>query len=125
MAATRALVRRGTGGINLLAPRTGAVGERSLLLSTSLAAASQTRLGVVRDGFKLVRSQHSGRAQPEDRLYRLPDESTDVSREQLDIARRLRSEMTRLLAGPRLEPEWRDQSPEQERALRALGYVAD
>lgn len=96
---------------------------RAYLLATSLAASTRMRLAVVRGDYKFVRTRTGARDEYTDALFALPDESTDVARERPHVVQQMRGALKTLLAGERRVSEWRDPSPEQKEALRALGYL--
>jgi arylsulfatase A-like enzyme len=108
-------------GIDLLSSAP-APAERTVYFRT-LDGASRARSGLVRDGYKLVRTEREGGA--EVRLFQLPDETRDLAARSPELAQSLARELD---AG-RLEPGFEAEAPrlsEADReAFRALGYATD
>jgi hypothetical protein len=92
-------------------------------VSTECASeGAQSRRGVVGDGYKLVEDRDSGTAP---RLYRLPDESTDVAGEEPERAQALRRSLEQGFAAlaPPPRASQTELLPEELEGLRAMGYL--
>jgi len=111
----------GLPGRDLFAP--GAEQAPSSVFMTTLRASSETRLGLVRDGYKyLVTLDQRGQIQSE-ALTRLGDESTKRPTSDPGLARlrsALRATIQRL--GPSQPGRRQDIGDEERRTLDALGY---
>lgn len=94
----------------------------ALILTTGPEASSGKRVGVVKDGYKLVRTLEDG----EEHRYRLTGEG-EASAEPGEIFDELRSLLDRRLATfPEHPPPPPIQlTPDQYRELKAMGYIDD
>jgi arylsulfatase len=108
----------GMAGVDLARP----VPEREFYFTTGNAA-SLRRRAVLAGGYKLVRS--SDRGQPAVELFRLPDETRDLAAAQPERAADLAQRLDAHVAAASAPPVERSPSPEQEEALRALGYAEE
>ncbi len=112
-------------GVDLLVPRPAGA-PRTLELMSFWAPPLIARLGVVSDGWKLVR--YPGAAGPEQRLYRLPDEESDVSGAHPAVARALGARIDGFFgafaSSAREGPGDAGLSSAEREALRSLGYEA-
>jgi len=109
-------------GRDLLA--SGPAAAAPFVLVTGASDGLPARRGVVEGGYKLVEGGDSGEVL---RLYRLPDESADLSAEEPETLRALRRVLDRDLearAPATLAPQ-ADLLPEEREGLRAMGYLDD
>jgi hypothetical protein len=108
---------------DLLAP--GAADAQSVPLLATLGANPSPRLGIVRDGFKLILTLEDGVWSS--RLYRQGDESVDLAAPALHVAARLREQLWELrqLRGSGVVAPYLEMSEQALQNLEALGYVVE
>lgn len=109
-------------GIDLLGP---APDDRVVYLMTQAPAATLTRVGIVGDAYKLLRTLRGRRRV--DRVLRLPGEAPDDGRGAGERRAALTLQLDRVYRepAPRASSEEKRLSEEERDSLRSLGYLGD
>jgi len=108
-------------GVDLLS-RTPARDDRAVYFRT-LEGASRKRSGLVRSGYKLIRTENDGRA--EVRLFQLPDETRNLAASSPELARSLGLQLDAGRLASRFDAVAPKLSEEERKALRSIGYATD